>query len=304
MAIRVVCPLCRGSLERTADAMICAGCNARFPITEGRVDLIVGDRYDDDTPSSAIENEETTNRETVDRFWDPLFRRLLPEGGKRAKILSLGCGVGADVERLVGSGFDAFGIDNGKRTSHWARRQCRERLIHGNGKHMPFEDACFDVIFCGCVFPHVGVRGTSFDVTPDFGRQRLELAAEMARVLRPGGRIFACNPNRYFPFDLFHGHEAGKATLRPTMPWQRLLLSRGDYYRLFAPFDCVRATALPVESYWSFTNSRKTWKGQVLSAPVAFLLTMVSRIAFLRGSPLNPWLVVMIEKRNERLARA
>jgi SAM-dependent methyltransferase len=297
-AIRVVCPMCRAALERTLDAMICVGCGVRFPVTEGFVDLIVGDRYDDDTPAAAIENEVTTNRDTVDRYWAPLFRRVLPESGKIAKILSLGCGVGADVERLVESGFDAIGIDNGKRTNLWARRRFPERLILGNGKRMPFEDASFDVVFCGCVFPHVGVVGTSFDVTPDYYQQRLKLAAEMARVLRPGGRIFSCNPNRYFPFDLFHGHQAGHATLRPTMPWQRLLLSCGDYFRMFRQFGCVRATALPVESYWSFTNSKKTWKGQMLAAPVALLLSMVSRIAILRGSPLNPWLVVMIEKGN------
>jgi len=276
--------------------MICAECSARFPVVESFADLIVGDRYDDDTPAGAIEDEETTNRETVDRYWAPMFRLMLPESGTRAKILSLGCGVGADVDRLVEFGFDAIGIDNGKRTNLWVRRQCPERLIRGNGKHMPFEDASFDVIFCGCVFPHVGVVGTSFHVTADFYKQRAELAAEMGRVLRPGGRIFACNPNRYFPFDPFHGHQSGKATLRPTMPWQRLLLSCGDYFRMFRPFGFVCATPLPVESYWSFTNSRKTWKGRMLAAPVAFLLRMVSRIAILRGSPLNPWLVVMIEK--------
>ena len=303
-SIRVVCPLCRGPLQRASDALCCQGCGARFPVTEGLADLIVGDRYDDDTPSAAIENEETTNRDTVDRYWAPLFRRVLPGAGAKARILSLGCGVGADVECLVEHGFDAFGIDNGKRTRQWVRRRCSERLIRGNGKHMPFQDATFDAIFCGCVFPHVGVVGTSFEVTPDFHRQRSELAAEMARVLRPGGRLFSCNPNRYFPFDLFHGHQAARATLRLTLPWQRLLLSCGDYFRMFRPFGCVRATALPVENYWSFTNSRKTRKGRVLAAPVAFLLKMVSRIALLRGSPLNPWLVVMIEKENPREAKA
>jgi SAM-dependent methyltransferase len=276
--------------------MVCPGCGSRFPVVDGFLDLVVGDRYDDDTPECAVENEETTNRDTVDRYWAPLFRRVLSAEGGNATILSLGCGVGIDVERLVEKGFNAFGIDNGKRTNLWSRRRCQNRLIRGNGKHMPFEDESFDAIFCGCVFPHVGVVGTSFDTTADFVQQRLELAAEMARVLRPGGRIFTCNPNRYFPFDLFHGHQAGKATLRPTMPWQKLLLSCGDYFHLFRRFGCVRATALPVENYWSFTNSKKTLKGRLLAAPIASLLRLVSRVAVLRGSPLNPWLVVMVEK--------
>jgi SAM-dependent methyltransferase len=295
-ALRIVCPACRGTLSGTAKAPVCDTCGSRYLIREGFVDLVVGERYDDDTLDCALENEETTNRETVERYWIPLFRRLWPEGAKGRRILSVGCGVGADVEQLVDAGFDAYGIDNGKRVAHWLRRKCAERLFCGNGRHMPFEDSSFDLIFCGCVFPHVGVVGTSFRTTPDYFQQRLELAAEMARVLRPGGRIVSCNPNRFFPFDIFHGHQAGKMTLRPTPPWQHLLLSRGDYLEMFRRFGCVRAVALPVSGYWSFSNSRKTWKGRLLAAPVDFLFRLVSNLSILRGSPLNPWLIVMLEK--------
>ena len=294
--VRIVCPSCHGSLQRGSTASVCGDCGTRYPIEAGVIDLVVGDRYDDDTPDCAVANEEATNRETVDRYWIPLFRRLWPDRAPGRKILSLGCGVGADVERLVSAGFDAFGIDNGKRIAQWSRRQCLDRLIFGNGKHMPFPDCSFDVIFCGCVFPHVGVVGTSFQTTPDYYQQRLELAAEMARVLKPGGRIVSCNPNRFFPFDIFHGHQANKIALRPTMPWHRLLLSRGDYFRLFRRFGCGRAVALPVEGYWGFTNSRKTRKGRILAAPVDFLFRLVSRVRILRSSPLNPWLIVMLEK--------
>lgn len=294
--VKLVCPRCHGELKWERERAMCVGCSASYPVVEGVADLIVGDGYDDDTPESAIINEETTNRDTVDRYWAPLFRALWPDGGAGRTILSLGCGVGADVERLVESGFDAMGIDNGKRVGRWARRSCQERLVRGDGKKMPFDSASFDAIFCGCVFPHVGVVGTTYQTTKDCSEQRLELAAEVARVLKPGGRFISCNPNRFFPFDIFHGHQAGKLTLRPTMPWHKLLLSRGDYLRMFARFGCSRATALPVENYWTFTNSRKTRKGRILSAPLILLFRLVSRVEVLRGSPLNPWLVVMLEK--------
>jgi SAM-dependent methyltransferase len=300
--LEVVCPGCHGSLLLTAEQMNCVRCGAHYPLMHGFADLIVGDYYDDDTAECAVLNEETTNRDTSDRYWIPLFQKLWPEGHASRRILSLGCGVGADVERLVECGFDAYGLDNGKRTAVWAaRRRFPERLFRANGKHMPFEDATFDAIFCGCVFPHVGVVGTTFDTTDDCEAQRTELAAEMARVLRPGGRIIVCNPNRFFPFDIFHGHQAGKVVLRPTMPWQRLLLSRGDYFRMFRAFGCIRATALPVDGYWSFTNSRKSWKGRMLAAPIAALFRFVSKSEVLSASPLNPWLIVMLEK--DRLAR-
>lgn len=295
--IPLVCPQCKGELQPGVERLVCASCAGAYPIHDGMPDLIVGDRYDDDTPECAICNEETTNRETVERFWIPLFRREWAAGAD-VSILSLGCGVGADVDALAGAGYRAVGIDNGKRTAQWrARRRFPERLISANGKHMPFPDHTFDAIFCGCVFPHVGVEGVTFNTTKDFYEQRTELADEMVRVLKPGGRIFSCNPNRYFPFDIFHGHQAGKPVLRPTMPWDRLLLSVGDYRELFSRRCRVRVSAIGNESYWNFTNSRKSLKGKILSAPVRALFKFVSHVGVLRGSPFNPWLIVRIEKR-------
>ncbi len=294
--VPLVCPRCKAPLSRKAESFRCEGCSSEYPLAGGLPDLIVGDRYDDDTPECAVCNEEATNQETAGRYWAPLFRNEWPDW-RNITILSLGCGVGADVDALTEAGFRAVGIDNGKRSAQWlARRRYPERLIAGNGKHMPFPDSTFDAVFCGCVFPHVGVEGVTFNTTPDFYEQRLALAGEVARVLKPGGRVFSCNPNRFFPFDIFHGHQAGKPVVRPTMPWDRLLLSTGDYRRMFSRFCPVRVTAMPVEQYWNFTNSKKTLKGRILAAPIRALFQLVSKVKVLRGSPLNPWLIVRIEK--------
>lgn len=293
--VPLVCPKCHGHMVTGVGQLVCESCDEIFPMVGIVPDLIIGDRYDDDTPDCAICNEETTNRETTERYWISLFRKDCKDA--QPTILSLGCGVGADVDALTDAGFCAIGIDNGKRAAQWqSRRKYPERLIAGNGKHMPFPDHTFDIIFCGCVFPHVGVEGVTFNTTPDFYEQRLALSKEMMRVLKPGGRVFSCNPNRFFPFDIFHGHQAGRPVLRSTMPWDHLLLSVGDYRRMFSQSCPVTAKAIPVENYWSFTNSRKTMKGRILSAPVRALFTLVSRISLLSGSPLNPWLIVRIEK--------
>ena len=294
--VPLVCPRCKAGLAKKSAHLQCVECGQEYPFRDGLPDLIVGDRYDDDTPECAVRNEESTNRETTERFWIPLFKKEFPNVADLT-ILSLGCGVGADVDSLSAAGFKAVGIDNGKRSAQWlARRRYPQRLISGNGKRMPFPDGAFDAIFCGCVFPHVGVEGTTFNTTPDFHEQRLELARDMARVLKPGGKIFSCNPNRFFPFDIFHGHQAGRPVLRLTMPWDPLLLSVADYRRMFSASCSVTVSPLPVENYWNFTNSRKTLKGRILSAPIRALFRVVSRIKPLRGSPLNPWLIVRIEK--------
>jgi SAM-dependent methyltransferase len=294
--LKIVCPRCHGTLQVGERSYGCAACGARFPVDSGMPDLIVGDRYDDDTPDCALCNEETTNRDTARRYWSPMLWRVFGRQ-QGVRILSLGCGVGADVDTLVTLGWDAYGADNGKRASHWrTRRTYPERLFLANGKSMPFPAESFDLIFCGCVFPHVGVIGTTFDTTPDFHEQRCDLVREIARVLKPGGSFIGCNPNRFFPLDIFHGHQAGKPVLRPTMPWHRLLLSKGDYARMFGLYGRFAARALPNANYWSFTNSRRTLKGRLLAAPVQGLFQIVSKIRVLRASPLNPWLVVQVTK--------
>ncbi|CAN5600526.1 hypothetical protein BH10ACI4_BH10ACI4_24580 [soil metagenome] len=292
--VALVCPKCHGELNKTSDRWLCSSCPHEFPMRDGSPDLILGERYDVDSGEQVMLSEEVTNHRTVNEYYVPLFRKLFKERAPR--ILSLGCGVGADVDALCDAGFDAYGIDNGVRSGTWKRRKYPERLVMANGKCMPFADETFDCVFCGCVFPHVGVQGSSYNVTPDYHEQRLELASEMARVLKPGGRVIASNPNRWFPFDIFHEHTAERFRVRPTFPTDPLLLSRGDYEKLFAGSGCVRAVGLPVEGYWSFANSSKSLKGRLASLPVRMLFRAASAIKPLRTSFINPWIIVMIEK--------
>ncbi len=283
---------------REAETIQCGSCGKAFSFCGDYPDLIVGERYQDTTSAEEILKEEETNRETTLNFWVPLFQKLFSGRATPVKLLSLGCGTGMDVEVLCQHGFDCFGVDCGNRTFAWARRAYRDRYFLANGKHLPFPQQTFDGIFCGCLFPHIGVQGVTYKVTNDFYSQRLELAKEMARVLKPDGKIVTCNPNRFFPFDIFHGHTAEKTRLRPSWPWDPLLLSRQDYEELFREFGYGRASGLPVENYWSFAHSRQSMKGRVLAAPVRFLFWLVSRKAFsfLRTSFLNPWIIVLIER--------
>jgi SAM-dependent methyltransferase len=292
------CPACHGTLSVTEDAFVCTSCREHYTLVDGFPDLIIGDRYTVDSGEQVMLNEELTNRRTVEEYYVPLFEKLF--GRRDLRILSLGCGVGADVDALCDAGFDAYGIDNGVRSSAWKRRKYGSHLFMANGKHMPFPDQTFDCVFCGCVFPHVGVHGSSYKVTSDYYEQRQSLASEMARVLKPGGRVIASNPNRWFPFDIFHEHTAGRLRMRPTLPTNPLLLSRRDYEKLFASAGCSRATGLPVEGYWSFTNSKKHLKGRLASIPVRLAFRIASAIKPLRTSFINPWIIVMIEKAESR----
>jgi hypothetical protein len=129
----------------------------------------------------------------------------------------------------------------------------------------------FDFAYCGCVFPHVGVEGVTYNVTEDYYEQRLALAKEMVRVVKKGSRIISCNPNRNFPCDIFHGHRGGKFTARRTRRSNPLLLSAKDYERLFGEAGCRKFEPLPANNYWGFTGSSRTLKGRILTLPVRFI---------------------------------
>lgn len=296
--VELACPACRAPLRACANGATCEACGHSFGRADGFLDLIVGERFDDPSDDALLCYEEQSNRDLTLNYWIPLFRHLWPATTRAPRVLSVGCGTGVDVELLHEAGFDSVGIDCGNRVQVWPRRTAPERLLMANGKHLPFQNASFDAVFCGCVFPHVGVVGDSATTAPDCEQQRARLAAEMGRVLRPGGRIVVASPNRWFPLDIFHGRKAGSYKVRINLPTQRFLLSLGDYDRLFRASGCGPAVALPVEGYWGFIRSRHSLRGYLLGLPVRFVFWLVSRpaFAFLRPSPIVPWLVVMAQK--------
>lgn len=297
----LVCPRCRGVLTVSGPDYRCLACASSYAFTDGFPDLIEGERFDDPSDDALLSYEEQSNADLTRNYWRPLFRKLWPKAaptGGEPRLLSVGCGTGVDVDLLRDSGFDSVGIDCGNRSTVWPRRIHTDRLVMANGKHLPFDDGSFDAAFCGCVFPHVGVVGDSSITAPDVHQQRYAMAHEMVRVLRPGGYIVVSSPNRWFPFDIFHGRNPGQYRPRFNPPSSRFLLSVGDYQRLFMQAGCGPAQALPVENYWGFIRSRHSIKGMVFGLPVRFVFWLVSRpgMGFLRGSPVNPWLVVMLQK--------
>jgi SAM-dependent methyltransferase len=99
--------------------------------------------------------------------------------------LDFGCGAGEAVLEAMRQGYDAWGVDNfGEGWQHFtdpatANLGGRLRRIAA-GEPMSFDDAWFDVIVSNQVFEHVA------DIAP--------VASELARVLRPGGKLIAIFP--------------------------------------------------------------------------------------------------------------
>lgn len=114
------------------------------------------------------------------------FRRLtgLAAG---ARVADLGCGSGAFTELLRREGYRATGVDiSPKLVALGKSKYPGLDLVEGDVEQLPFEDGSFDgVLLSGLVHHFPDPRAC---------------AAETFRILKPGGRFMAFDPNRLNPF--------------------------------------------------------------------------------------------------------
>lgn len=109
-----------------------------------------------------------------------------------ARILVNGCGVGMYVHALQPYAQEVWGIDI--EPEHLYRAVANApgaRLQLAMCEALPYADNTFDLVLSHEVLEHVG--------------DDRRAAAEMARVLKPGGRAVIFAPNRWYPFET-HGH--------------------------------------------------------------------------------------------------
>lgn len=75
-------------------------------------------------------------------------------------------------------------------------------MTTGDMRHMPFEDDYFDTVTCVSTIEHVGHDNSRYgsDRT-DAGQEDVVALAEVARVVRPGGRVLITVP--FGPFRIY-----------------------------------------------------------------------------------------------------
>jgi SAM-dependent methyltransferase len=120
--------------------------------------------------------------ETIPEINRVVIERLDPQPGQR--LLDLACGTGAVAELAAATGAEVVGIDIAPALIDQARDRAAQRGLEidyrvGDAEALELEDASFDLVASTC--------GVMF--APDHGA----IAAELARVTKPGGRIaLAC----------------------------------------------------------------------------------------------------------------
>jgi SAM-dependent methyltransferase len=98
--------------------------------------------------------------------------------GADGHALDLGCGLGTELAYLASVGFRTVGVDRSIVALQRAYRlHPNVRFVAADMLRLPFPDGCFEVALD---------RG-SFHCLP--GAERARYAAEVRRVLRPGGRF-------------------------------------------------------------------------------------------------------------------
>lgn len=105
------------------------------------------------------------------------------------QVLDVGCGTGtlAVAAARAGAGVKVTGLDPDAAILARARRRAAGlgiRFDEGTSTALPYADQSFDVVLSTLTFHHLSDQAKS------------ETADELARVLRPGGRIVVADPGR------------------------------------------------------------------------------------------------------------
>jgi ubiquinone/menaquinone biosynthesis C-methylase UbiE len=113
------------------------------------------------------------------RYYTHLSTYILDALPQAGKLLDIGCGTGLFVQRYVGDGRTAVGLDISRKMIERARRRCRAcDYTIGIGEKIPFCDETFDAVSSLLVFSYV--------------RDPEAMLQEAYRVLKPGGAIAIC----------------------------------------------------------------------------------------------------------------
>lgn len=143
----------------------------------------------------------------VRRFREVLRQASLAPG---LAVLDLGCGWAYGTHWARISGCAVAGVDLAFDQLQWARAALpdaeRLRLVQANAKRLPFRGASFDRVVSVEMMEHV--------YRPD----RDSVVEEIARVLKPGGRVSISTPNPSSPIEAAKRLAVAVPALRRRLP--------------------------------------------------------------------------------------
>ena len=198
-----------------------------------------------------------------------LFRRCVAL--ESARILDIGCGIGAYVEKFSALRARAFGVDvDAEKLAEAHRTKNLALLALSVSEALPFPDNSFDAVLLHEVIEHVADD-----------RQTIR---EAHRVCKRGGCVIVFAPNRLYPFET-HGAYFGKRYVFGNIPligWLPGFLrakfaphvrayTARDLRALFAGLDGALIVHTQIYPGYDKIARRSAWLARVLRSVTYFL---------------------------------
>jgi len=161
-------------------------------------------------------------------------------------VLDLGCGDGHFASVAFRQILDV-GLDPWAAPLQEARQRSRYKLLtRGSGASLPFSDAAFATVVSNSVLEHIE------DVEP--------VIAEVARVLKPGGRFYFCVPGPNFRRFLSVARALDRLGLRRWAESYRRLFDRISRHRYYdtpqAWGERLARSGLQLDRWWTYFSPR------------------------------------------------
>ncbi|MBL0748188.1 class I SAM-dependent methyltransferase [Nocardioides baculatus] len=122
--------------------------------------------------------------------------RKLVRGVPVGRALDVGCGSAGNTAVLRDAGWQVTGLEYSPAAAALARSRDLS-IVRGDARRLPFPDASFDLVMSTDMWEHIDEDD--------------RVAAEAARVLRPGGRLLVAVPAG---MDLWSGHDVALGHVR------------------------------------------------------------------------------------------
>jgi ubiquinone/menaquinone biosynthesis C-methylase UbiE len=196
--------------------------------------------------------------------------KLVDFNGYRGKtILEAGCGIGLDLLRFARGGAQVIGVDLAKTAIDLAGKNfslhgTRGEFFVMNAEALEFEDNSFDVVYAHGVLQY----------TADAGK----MAAELHRVLKPGGEAIAMVYNRISWLNALS--KVMKVELEHEDAPVLNKYAIAEFQKMLAPFAQVRIVP---ERFPVASKLHKGWKAMVYNGMFVPAFTVLPRFL------VRPW---------------
>lgn len=225
----ILCPLCQAVLAREDKQWRCSNGHSFDVAREGYVNLLPVQHKKSLQPGDASDMVKARREFLAAGYYQPLrdavvamLQEINPE-----HVLDIGCGEGYYTQAMADVAADVVGLDIAKPAIQLAAKRCKGPLwLVGGSARLPLADASMDLVT------------SLFSPLP---------VDEMARVLRPGGKLLVVTPAADH---LRSMREALFETLVPHQPEKFLTV-------LGPQFQCISEQTLAVPLVLSQTALRQ-----------------------------------------------